>query len=60
MAIIPWRENKMNAMEKNKKWITLVYSFFDSSYDPRLVAIAVHTQSQAMHLEVDSFSVDLN
>ena len=39
---------------------TLVYTFIDSNYDPRLVAIAVHTQSQAMHLEVDSFSVDLN
>ncbi len=50
----------MNAMERNKKRITLVYSFIDSSCDPRLLAIAVHTQSQAMHLEVDSFSIDLN
>jgi hypothetical protein len=39
---------------------TLVYSFNDATYDPRLVAIAVHTQAQAMHLEVDSFYVDLN
>jgi hypothetical protein len=39
---------------------TLVYSFNDATYDPRLVAIAVHTQSQAMHLEVDSFYVDMN
>lgn len=39
---------------------TLVYSFSDTAYDPRLVAIAVHTQSQPMHLEVDSFYVDMN
>lgn len=39
---------------------TLVYSFIDTTYDPRLVAIAVHTQTQAMHLEVDSFYVDMN
>jgi hypothetical protein len=39
---------------------TLVYSFTDATYDPRLVAIAVHTQASAMHLEVDSFYVDLD
>jgi hypothetical protein len=39
---------------------TLVYSFTDATYDPRLVAVAVHTQTQAMHLEVDSFYVDMN
>ncbi|MCX6554401.1 MAG: hypothetical protein NTZ12_05210 [Candidatus Aminicenantes bacterium] len=39
---------------------TLVYSFTDATYDPRLVAIAVHTMDQAMHLEVDSFYVDMN
>jgi hypothetical protein len=39
---------------------SLVYSFTDATYDPRLVAVAVHTQTQAMHLEVDSFYVDMN
>jgi hypothetical protein len=39
---------------------TLVLSFTDATYDPRLVAIAVHTMDQAMHLEVDSFYVDMN
>jgi hypothetical protein len=38
----------------------LVFTFLDVTYDPRLVAIAVHTQTQAMHLEVDSFYVDMN
>jgi hypothetical protein len=38
---------------------TLVFSFSDLAYDPRLVALAVHTQVSAMHLEVDSFYVDV-
>ena len=39
---------------------TLVFSFTDATYDPRLVAVTVHTKNQAMHLEVDSFYVDMN
>jgi len=39
---------------------TLVYSFIDATYDPRYVAIAVHTQTQAMNLQVDSFYLDVN
>ncbi|HSQ35999.1 MAG TPA: hypothetical protein VLQ89_08410 [Candidatus Binatia bacterium] len=38
----------------------LAFTFTDATYDPRLVAVAVHTQSQAMHLEVDSFHIDLD
>jgi hypothetical protein len=38
---------------------TLVFSFSDLAYDPRLVALAVHTQAYAMRLEVDSFYVDV-
>lgn len=38
----------------------LVFSFTDSTYDPRLVAIAAHTQLSAINLQVDSFYVDMN
>jgi hypothetical protein len=39
---------------------TVVFSFNDATYDPRFVAVTVHTQVSAMHLEVDSFYVDVN
>jgi len=38
---------------------TLVFSFNDATYDPRLVAVTGHTQL-AIHLEIDSFYVDVN
>lgn len=38
----------------------LVFAFFDSYYDPRYVALAVHTQISAMHLDVDSVYVDVD
>jgi hypothetical protein len=39
---------------------TAIFSFNDSTYDPRYVAVAVHTKDQAMHLDVESFYVDVN
>ena len=38
----------------------LVFSFNDATYDPRLVAVTVHTKDQPMHLDIDSFYVDVN
>jgi hypothetical protein len=38
----------------------LVHQFTDATYDPRLVAVAGHTQVQAVYLQIDSFYVDLD
>lgn len=39
---------------------TLVFSFNDATYDPRLVAVTVHTKDHPMHLDIDSFYVDVD